>query len=139
MPPSSPPVPPAFSGALPRRTAAPKAGPPCRHRPDEGRVTGSRRRGGCCEGGGAISLLPCVTIGEAVGRVLQATHGDGMLGPYGFASNTDWHMGSTETAGFGCRGDGYEEPHRPYGSLHPPSPRGDRKRAAWPGSARVNA
>ena len=49
--PSSPPVPPAFPGALPRRPDAPKAGLPCRHRPDGGRVTGSRPRGGCCKGG----------------------------------------------------------------------------------------
>src|SRR5262245_4667668 len=72
-------------------------------------------------------------------RHLKATHGDGMLAPYGFASNTDWPMGSTETAGFGCRGGGYYEPNRPYGGLNPYSPRGDRKCAAWPGSARVNA
>ncbi len=78
----------------------------------------------------------CVTIGDSTGRSFQGTHGDGMLAPYGFASNADWPKGSTETAGFGFKGGGYYEHHMQYGSFNPHSPVGYRNFGSWPGGAR---
>lgn len=78
----------------------------------------------------------CVTIGDSVGRAFKGSHGDGMLAPYGFASNIDWPKGSTETAGFGFRGGGYYEHDMQYGGFNPHSPIGNRNFGAWPGGAR---
>lgn len=78
----------------------------------------------------------CVTIGDSVGRSFKGTHGDGILAPYGFASNADWPKGSTETAGFGFKGGGYYEHHMQYGGFNPHSPIGNRNFGAWPGGAR---
>jgi len=78
----------------------------------------------------------CVTIGDSVGRAFKGTHGDGMLAPYGFASNADWPKGSTETAGFGFKGGGYYEHNMQYGGFNPHSPIGNRNFGAWPGGAR---
>jgi formylglycine-generating enzyme required for sulfatase activity len=81
----------------------------------------------------------CITIGDSTGRSFAGTHGDGMLSNYGFATNSDWPKGSTETAGFGFRGGGYYEHQMQYGSFNPHSPIGYRNFAAWPGGARTNA
>ncbi|MGB8191206.1 MAG: SUMF1/EgtB/PvdO family nonheme iron enzyme, partial [Chitinophagaceae bacterium] len=35
----------------------------------------------------------CITIGDSTGRLFKGTHGDGMLAPYGFATNIDWPKG----------------------------------------------
>lgn len=78
----------------------------------------------------------CVTIGDSIGRAFKGSHGDGMLAPYGFASNADWPKGSTETAGFGFRGGGYYEHHMQYGGFNPHSPIGYRNFGSWPGGAR---
>ncbi len=78
----------------------------------------------------------CVTIGDSTGRAFRGTHGDGMLAPYGFASNADWPRGSTETAGFGFKGGGYYEHNMQYGGFNPHSPIGNRNFGSWPGGAR---
>ncbi|MGZ8550157.1 MAG: SUMF1/EgtB/PvdO family nonheme iron enzyme [Chitinophagaceae bacterium] len=78
----------------------------------------------------------CITIGDSVGRAFKGTHGDGILAPYGFASNADWPKGSTETAGFGFRGGGYYEHTMQYGGFNPHSPIGNRNFGSWPGGAR---
>ncbi|MGZ8557123.1 MAG: SUMF1/EgtB/PvdO family nonheme iron enzyme [Chitinophagaceae bacterium] len=78
----------------------------------------------------------CITIGDSVGRSFKGTHGDGMLAPYGFASNADWPKGNTETAGFGFKGGGYYEHNMQYGGFNPHSPIANRNFGAWPGGAR---
>ena len=78
----------------------------------------------------------CVTIGDSTGRSFKGTHGDGMLAPYGFASNADWPRGSTETSGFGFKGGGYYEHNMQYGGFNPHSPIGNRNFGSWPGGAR---
>ena len=78
----------------------------------------------------------CVTIGDSTGRAFKGTHGDGMLAPYGFASNTDWPKGSTETSGFGFKGGGYYEHNMQYGGFNPHSPIGNRNFGSWAGGAR---
>lgn len=81
----------------------------------------------------------CVTIGDSTGRAYKGSHGDGMLAPYGFASNPDWPKGSTETAGFGFKGGGYYEHNMQYGAFNPHGPIGYRNFGAWPGGARAVA
>lgn len=78
----------------------------------------------------------CVTVGDSTGRAFRGINGDGMLAPYGFASNADWPKGSTETAGFGFRGGGYYEHNMQHGGFNPHSPIGYRNFGAWPGGAR---
>ncbi|MBC7828527.1 MAG: SUMF1/EgtB/PvdO family nonheme iron enzyme [Chitinophagaceae bacterium] len=78
----------------------------------------------------------CITVGDSTGRDFKGTHGDGVLANYGFASNSDWPKGSTETAGFGFRGGGYYEDRMQYGSFNPHSPIAYRNFGAWPGGAR---
>lgn len=78
----------------------------------------------------------CVTIGDSTGRSFKGTHGDGMLAPYGFASNVDWPKGSTETSGFGFKGGGYYEHNMQYGGFNPHSPIGNRNFGSWSGGAR---
>jgi len=78
----------------------------------------------------------CVTIGDSTGRTFKGTHGDGMLAPYGFASNADWPKGNTETSGFGFKGGGYYEHNMQYGDFNPHSLIGNRNFGAWAGGAR---
>lgn len=78
----------------------------------------------------------CITIGDSTGRAFKGSHGDGMLAPYGFASNEDWPKGSTETSGFGFRGGGYYEHNMQYGAFNPHSPIAYRNFGSWPGGAR---
>jgi formylglycine-generating enzyme required for sulfatase activity len=78
----------------------------------------------------------CITIGDSTGRNFKGTHGDGMLAPYGFASNADWPKGSTETSGFGFKGGGYYEHGMQYGTFNPHGPVGYRNFGSWSGGAR---
>ena len=81
----------------------------------------------------------CVTIGDSTGRSFRGSHGDGMLAPYGFASNADWPKGSTETAGFGYKGGGYYEHGMQHSNFNPHGPIGWRNFGSWPGGARSMA
>jgi formylglycine-generating enzyme required for sulfatase activity len=78
----------------------------------------------------------CITIGDSTGRAFRGTHGDGVLAPYGFASNADWPKGSTETSGFGFRGGGFYELNMLYGGFNPHSPIAHRNFGAWSGGNR---
>jgi formylglycine-generating enzyme required for sulfatase activity len=78
----------------------------------------------------------CVTIGDSTGRSFKGTHGDGVLAPYGFASNADWPKGSTETSGFGFKGGGYYEHTMRFSDFNPHGPIGWRNFGSWSGGGR---
>lgn len=78
----------------------------------------------------------CVTIGDSTGRSFKGSHGDGVLAPFGFASNADWPKGSTETSGFGFKGGGYYEHTMRYSDFNPHGPVGWRNFGSWSGGAR---
>jgi hypothetical protein len=79
-----------------------------------------------------------VSIGDSAGRAFGGTHGDGVL-RYGFATNTDWPKGSTETAGFGFRGGGFYRHDQLYGGLNPHATIANRTFGAWSGGMRSKA
>ena len=78
----------------------------------------------------------CVTIGDSTGRSFKGSHGDGVLAPFGFASNADWPKGSTETSGFGFKGGGYYEHTMRHSDFNPHSPIGNRNFGSWAGGGR---
>ena len=71
-----------------------------------------------------------ITIGDSTGRAFKGTHGDGNL-TSGFASNTDWPKGSTETWGFGFRGGGHHEFGMKYNDINPHTRLAHRNFGAW--------
>ncbi|RYU93431.1 formylglycine-generating enzyme family protein [Emticicia agri] len=76
-----------------------------------------------------------ITIGDSTGRAFKGTHGDGLL-KYGFANNTDWPVGCTETSGFGFRGGGYYHHDQLIGDLNPNATLANRTFGAWSGGMR---
>ncbi len=78
-----------------------------------------------------------VSVGHPQGRAFQGSHGDGVLGTDGNASNADWPTGESE--GFGYRGGGFYGYGREYHSFNPFSPIAYRPYGAWPGAGRSHA
>jgi hypothetical protein len=77
-----------------------------------------------------------VTIGHPSGRAFQGTHGDGVLRPYGLASNEDWPAGDDYGGGYGYRGGGYYERGMADRELNPFSHTARRPYGSWGGGPR---
>ncbi len=77
-----------------------------------------------------------VSIGHPIGREFQGSHGDGTLSGHGFATNEDWPKGDEEIGGYGYRGGGYYEHHKPASEFNPHSPIAYRPYGAWAGGPR---
>lgn len=73
----------------------------------------------------------CITIGHPAGRAFTAAHGDGRLGPYGFANVENWPKGDVTGGGYGYRGGGYYEAGHTYRDFNPHSPVEQRRFGSW--------
>ncbi len=80
-----------------------------------------------------------VTIGHAAGRSFKGSHGDGLIGEYGFANSADWPSGIKDKGGIGFRGGGFYESNRDYHNFNPHSPIAYRRYGAWHGWNRTIA
>ncbi|MBL8115170.1 MAG: SUMF1/EgtB/PvdO family nonheme iron enzyme, partial [Acidobacteria bacterium] len=72
-----------------------------------------------------------VTLGHPVGRAFRATHGDGRLTSYGYATNEDWPKGDEGRGGYGYLGGGHYEHGKPEGEFNPHSPVSFRRYGSW--------
>jgi len=77
-----------------------------------------------------------VTLGHPAGRAFQGTHGDGVLGDYGRATNDDWPSGDQDGGGYGYRGGGYYERGMADRAFNPYSPTAWRSYGSWGGAPR---
>ncbi|MDN5200550.1 formylglycine-generating enzyme family protein [Fulvivirgaceae bacterium BMA10] len=77
-----------------------------------------------------------ITIGHPKGRAFRGSHGDGQITSNGDATNEDWPRGNNEEGGYGYRGGGYYEHHKPEGEFNPHSPIAYRRFGSWAGGPR---
>jgi len=74
-----------------------------------------------------------VTPSRSDGRVFTGSHGDGVLGEMGRATNDDWPHGYLEREGHGYRGGGFYDQGRPAHEFNPWSPVAYRRFGGWSG------
>lgn len=80
-----------------------------------------------------------VTVGHPTGRAFVGSHGDGLLGDYGLATNEDWPKGNEGDEGFGFRGGGYYGMGLQQTDFNPHSPVAFRPYGSWAGYTRHRA
>lgn len=74
-----------------------------------------------------------ISIGSPDGRAFQGSHGDGVLGSHGRATNEDWPHTYTGGAGHGYRGGGFYNQGQSVHEFNPYSPVSYRRFGAWAG------
>jgi beta-lactamase class A/formylglycine-generating enzyme required for sulfatase activity len=77
-----------------------------------------------------------ITFGHPRGRAFRGSHGDGILGGGGMATNEDWPLGDYDAGGYGYRGGGYYERSMATREFNPYSPIAYRRYGSWGGGPR---